>query len=121
MRSSDGGPPTVMVVEDIGWIRAGMKKILRGYGYLVIEAADDAEAVELGQRTPADLILTEEQLPTFGALIRRVREHPTLHSVPVVIVNPDADENTRYGDAVVLTGYEALESLLPVGKTPHQE
>ena len=103
---------TVLVIEDIGWIRAGMKSSLKFYGHLVLEAADDEEAIEIGSRIHLDLILTEEELPTFDALRKRLREHPTLRHVPVVIVNPDAKDGTRYGEVKVIPGYNRIGSLL---------
>jgi two-component system chemotaxis response regulator CheY len=110
--TSDGRRATILIVEDIDWIRSGMKSSVRLLGYLTAEATDDDEAIEIAEADPPDLILTEEDLPTFDSLLSRLRENPLLHEIPVVIINPDADENTRYGDAVVLTGYEELPSLL---------
>jgi CheY-like chemotaxis protein len=112
MNRPSGRRPTVLVVEDIDYIRAGLKRSAGSRGYLVLEASDAEEAVSVAEATRPDLILTEEQLPTFAALLRRVREHPALCRIPVVIVNPDAEEGTRYGDAVVLTDYDQMESLL---------
>ena len=112
MDTPDAGPPVILVVEDIDWIRAGMARTLRRHGFRVLEAADDDAAVELVRRERPDLILTEEQLPTFGALLARVRELPANRRVPVAVVNPDADGETRYGDAVVLTDYGQLLTLL---------
>jgi len=107
----DTGPPVILVVEDIDWIRAGMTRTLRRYGFGVIEAADAAGAVEIARREHPDLSLTEEQTPTFAALLARVGELPANRRVLVVVVNPDADEQTRYGDAFVLTDYGQLRSL----------
>jgi CheY-like chemotaxis protein len=99
-----------------------MKRSLRGCGYRVAEAADAGEAVEVASHQPPDLILTEEELPTFAALLEQAREHPSLRGLPVVIINPDAEEGTRYGDAVVLAGYDQLKNLLPARKTvPSQD
>jgi CheY-like chemotaxis protein len=108
----DGRRATILIVEDIDWIRSGMKNSVRLLGHSVAEATDDAEAIEVAEADTPDLILTEEDLPTFDSLLSRLRQHPLLHEIPVVIINPDADENTRYGDAVILNGYEELPSLL---------
>lgn len=108
----DAGPPVVLVVEDIDWIRAWMTKSLRRHGFVVVEAADDAGAAEAIRRERPDLILTEEELPTFDALLARVRELPTSLRAPVVVVNPDADDETHYGDAVVLNDFSQLRTLL---------
>ena len=112
MDTPDAGPPVILVVEDIDWIRAGMTRNLRRYGFRVLAAADAAEAAEVVRRERPDLILTEEELPTFDELLARVRELPASSRPPVVVVNPDADGETRYGDAVVLTDYGQLRPLL---------
>jgi CheY-like chemotaxis protein len=114
MEQNGGYGPTILVVEDVDWIRSGMKRSVEhcGCGYRVVEAAGDADAIEVAEREPPDLILTEEELPTLQALIARLREHPTFHDVPVVIVNPDADEGARYGEAIVLTSYAGIAALL---------
>ncbi len=112
MSTPGAGPPVILVVEDIDWIRAGMTRTLRRHGFRVVEAADDAEAIEVVRGERPDLIMTEEELPAFDALLDSVRELPANLRVPVVVVNPDADELTRYGDAVVLTDFGQLRTLL---------
>ena len=42
----------------------------------------------------------------------RRREHPAFRALPVVIINPDADEGARHGDAYLLTDYAHVTSLL---------
>jgi CheY-like chemotaxis protein len=112
VNTPEPGPPVVLVVEDIDWIRAGMRRSLARHGFRVVEAANDSEAVEVARRERPDLILTEEELPTFDALLAVARELPSGRGVPVVVVNPDADSETRYGDAVVVTDYGQLRTLL---------
>ena len=117
MNRTDGRRPTVLVVEDIEEIRSGMKRSLRACGCRVVEAADAGGAVEVASSCPPDLILTEEELPTFAALLELAREHPSLKGLPVVIINPDEEEGTRYAGALVLAGYDELKRLLLGPKT----
>lgn len=113
--------PVILIVEDIDWIRSGMRRAVERNGYAVTEAASDHEAIIIAESLQPAMILTEEDVPTFEALLRRIREHPTLKDVPVVIVNPDAEENTRLSDAYVLTDFEQLDCvLLRPGKTPQK-
>jgi Response regulator containing CheY-like receiver, AAA-type ATPase, and DNA-binding domains len=112
MKQSEGRPPTILIVEDIDWIRSGMKKSVERHGYLVAEATNDTEAFEVAERESPDLILTEEAMPTFDDLMARRREHPSLNNIPVVIVNPDAEEGARHSDAYLLTDYAQIASLL---------
>jgi CheY-like chemotaxis protein len=109
---NSGQPPTILIVEDIDWIRSAMKKAVERQGYRAVEATNDVEAFEIAERDSLDVIVTEENLPTFNALMERLREHPTLSSVPVVIVDPDSDDGARHGDAYLLADYADISSLL---------
>jgi len=111
---NSGQQPTVLILEDIEWIRYGMKRAVEREGYRAVEARNDAEAFQIAEREPAELIVTEEEVPTFNALMSGLREHHTLSSVPVVIVNPDADDGARHGEAYLLSDYADIASLLAV-------
>jgi CheY-like chemotaxis protein len=102
----------VLLVEDVDWIRAMMRASLEARGYVVAEARDEREAVASAERARPRLVLTEEELPTFGALMRSSRAHPALARVPVAVINPDAEDGALYDGAHVLPDYEQLERLL---------
>ena len=105
---------TILIVEDIDWIRLGMRKAVERHGYRVAEARNEAEAFGFAELQLVDLILTEEEVPTFKALMARLYEHATLSRVPVVIINPDAEDGGRLGGAYVLADYADISSLLSV-------
>jgi CheY-like chemotaxis protein len=104
--------PRVLLVEDLDSIRAQMRESLEAHGYGVAEARDDREAVASAELARPALVLTEEELPTFDALLRSARTHPALAGVHVAVINPDLEDGSRYGDAHVLPDYEHLEHLL---------
>ena len=114
MENSNRQSPTILIVEDIDWIRSGMKKAVEHEGYRALEARNDAEAFQIAGREPPELIVTEEEVPTFHVLMARLREHPTLSSVPLVIVNPDARCGARHGDAYLVADYADITLLLAV-------
>jgi CheY-like chemotaxis protein len=103
---------TVLLVEDIEWIRQGMRRNLQRLGYNVVEAANAFEAVEAARATTPEVIVTEEMLPTLGALAQSVREAGPLRGVPVAIINPDEEEGARFGVFFVLADYDRLETLI---------
>jgi CheY-like chemotaxis protein len=111
---NSGQIPTTLIVEDIDWIRSGMRKAVERQGYRVAEARNNAEAFQLAELQPIDLILTEEELPSFKDLMARLHQHPILSSVPVVIINPDAEDGARLGDAYLLADYADISSFLAV-------
>ena len=109
---NSGQIPTVFIVEEINWIRAGMRKAVERQGYRVVEARNGAEVFRLAELQRVDVILTEEEVPGFKNLMARLHEHPTLSSVPVVIINPDAEDGARLGDAYLLPDYADISSFL---------
>jgi CheY-like chemotaxis protein len=109
--------PLVLIVEDEDEIRVGMRRSLRAHGYSVLEAVDCEEAVALAERVSPALILTEEEVPTFYALTEHLRQHPTLRDVPLIIINPDAEEGTRHYGAILLSDYDKLTHLLAHPRT----
>ena len=112
MKSPTGRTPKILIVEDIDWIRLGMKQALEQYGYLIAEAKNDVEALEIAKHHALDMILTEDSAPSFDALIESVRKHPVFHEVPIVIVNPDAEAGAREGGGFVINDYDQIAPFL---------
>ena len=111
-KNESDGRAHVLLVEDVEWIRAMMRASLEARGYVVTEARGDREAVAAAESARPHLVLTEEELPTFEALMRAARTHPALSLVPVAVINPDAEDGALYDGAHVLPDYEQLERLL---------
>lgn len=111
---NSGQIPTVLIVEDTDWIRSGMRQAVERHGYRVVEARTDAEAARLAELQPVDLILTEEEVPTFKNLMMLRHRHSTLSNVPVLIINPDAEGGDRLGDAYLLPDYADISLFLAV-------
>ena len=114
LMENSGQIPTILIVEDIDWLRSGMREAAERQGYSVVDARNDAEAFRFAELQPIDLILTEEEVPTFKDLMVHLHQHPTLSSVPVVIINPDAEDGARLGDAYQLADYADISSFLAV-------
>ncbi len=109
-----GQRPTILIIEDIDWIRCGMRRAVEREGYPAAEARNDSEAFERADLQSIDMILTEEQVPTFTNLMARLSQHSTLSTVPVVIVNPDSEDGARHGDAYIIPDYADISSFLAV-------
>jgi CheY-like chemotaxis protein len=103
---------SILIVEDTDWIRSGMKYGAEQCGYLVAEARNESEALDIAEHQALDVIVTEERLPDFTALLERVRAHPAFHDLPIVIIDPDAQEGSRVGEAFVVKDYDAIAPLL---------
>jgi CheY-like chemotaxis protein len=79
----------VLVVDDSPAIREAMSRILSRAGYIVDVAEDGARAWDMARELRYDAVLTDLEMPRldgFG-LIEKLRSHPPLQSVPVVIIS----------------------------------
>jgi len=112
MNNSEKRLPSILIVEDIDWIRAAMKREVERQGYHAIEARDDTEALAVAELETIALILTEEEVPTFDALIDHCRANSALSKIPVAIINADAEDGARYEQAYLLPDYTAIASFL---------
>jgi CheY-like chemotaxis protein len=80
---------TVLVVDDDDDIRFFHSEVLRRQGYNVIEASCAAEAERAALDNVPALILMDIAMPGLDGLseVWRLREHPQVVNVPVVIVS----------------------------------
>ncbi len=94
------GPPpqlSIVVVDDTLMVRELQRSILERGGYKVRTAADGATALDMLSGAPADLVVTDVEMPNLDGLqlITRMRSHPTLANVPVLIVSSHGSEEDR--------------------------
>jgi two-component system cell cycle response regulator DivK len=84
--SQSGGKQTVMVVDDSDDVRELVALELRFSGYVVIEASDGREAVELAREKCPALIVMDIQMPVMDGLTatRMIRQIRGLCRMPIV-------------------------------------
>jgi two-component system chemotaxis sensor kinase CheA len=94
------GPPpqlSVVVVDDAMMVRELQRSILERGGYAVRTASDGAEAMAMLSDAPADLVVTDVEMPILDGLqlIKNMRAHSRLANVPVLIVSSHGTEEDR--------------------------
>jgi two-component system, chemotaxis family, sensor kinase CheA len=94
------GPPpqlSVVVVDDALMVRELQRSILERGGYAVRTASDGAEAFAMLNESPADLVVTDVEMPNLDGLqlIKNMRAHSGLANVPVLIVSSHGTEEDR--------------------------
>lgn len=87
----------VLVVDDSPLTRELLVSLLESVGYEIVQAADGAEALERLSREVVDAVVTDLEMPAVDGLelTRRLKVHPTLKSLPVVIVTTRGSEQDR--------------------------
>ncbi len=87
----------ILVVDDSPLTRELLSSLLEAVGYEVVNAHDGAEAIERLGREAVDMVVTDLEMPKVDGLelTRRLKSHPTLHTLPVVIVTTRGSEADR--------------------------
>lgn len=87
----------VLVVDDSPLTRELLVQLLESVGYHVVQAGDGAQALERLSREAVDIVVSDLEMPVVDGLelTRRLKSHPTLRSLPVVIVTTRGSEADR--------------------------
>jgi two-component system chemotaxis sensor kinase CheA len=93
-KAAPGRQLSVMVVDDALMVRELQRSILERGGYSVRTANDGAEALALLAEMPADLVVTDIEMPNVDGfmLTSSIRAHPAFANIPVLIVTSRASE-----------------------------
>lgn len=80
---------SVLVVDDSLMVRELQRSMLERAGYTVRTASDGAEALELLGQEPADLVVTDLEMPNVDGflLTSSIRANARLANIPVLIVS----------------------------------
>lgn len=82
----------IMIVDDSKIARTVLKKVLREIGYTeFVDATNGLEAIELLNRRPVDLVITDWHMPTLDGLglVRKLRKSG-LPEVPILMVSTES-------------------------------
>ncbi len=94
-------PQRILVAEDVELNRDILRLALGAYGHHVVFAHDGAEALELVQAEPFDMVLMDVQMPVLDGVeaTRRIRRLPgALGRIPIIglTANVMSQEQARY-------------------------
>jgi putative two-component system response regulator len=104
-RSEEGGlkpVDRVLLAEDNADLRTFIRTMLTKAGHDVLVAADGAEAWEMAEKDPPDLIVSDIMMPRVDGyeLLRRVKSTPRTRSIPMILIT------AKPGLEAKLKGYE---------------
>lgn len=90
-------PSTILIVDDLQDMREVLTDMLYGNGYHVLEADSGANALRMAEVHLPDLVLLDIMMPEMDGfeVCRRLRAHPTLNTVPIIMVTALDDRQTR--------------------------
>jgi excisionase family DNA binding protein len=87
--------PLVLIVDDDAGLREFLRTNLEHEGYVVREAGSADEGLAALDDEPPDLILLDVMMPRVDGweMLRRVREHHGVESIPVVMFSGKVDDD----------------------------
>lgn len=88
---------TILIVDDDPIGRETLDALLTGQGYHIVFATSGAEALQQAPGITPDLILLDVMMPGMDGfeVCRRLRTHPMLSEVPVIMVTALDDQASR--------------------------
>jgi two-component system chemotaxis response regulator CheY len=86
---------TILLVDDYAPNHRLMSFVLEQSGYAVVSALDGEQALSCLDIIPVDCIVTDLAMPHLDgiALAERVRNHPRLSGVPIIMVTASGQES----------------------------
>ncbi|HEU5087568.1 MAG TPA: HD domain-containing phosphohydrolase, partial [Roseiflexaceae bacterium] len=90
-------PTTILIADDDAGVRETLKKLLTKHSYRLAFAADGPSTLGQAARVLPDLILLDVMLPGMNGfeICRKIRNHPHMAEVPIVMITADGDRQTR--------------------------
>lgn len=87
-------PKTLLIIEDDESMRAALRRIFGGDGYVLKMASDATELTSVLDDKPIDLIVLDVGLPWVNGfeLAQLLKEHHDLKTIPLIFVSGQADE-----------------------------
>jgi two-component system, chemotaxis family, sensor histidine kinase and response regulator WspE len=79
----------LLVVDDSITVREMTRKLLQNRGYDVDVAVNGMDAWTAIRTNPYDLVVSDIDMPRMNGieLVKQIKDHPTLHKLPVIIVS----------------------------------
>jgi two-component system cell cycle response regulator DivK len=87
----------ILIAEDRPSSRELIRTVLEGCGYIVAEAADGRQAVDVARRENPDLLIVDLQMPALDGLgvLAELRRDERFADVPMVALTASAMQGDR--------------------------
>ena len=88
---------SVLIVDDCPFTRRLVSLYLAGQGYDLAQAEDGLDALEQLARRPADLVITDLNMPHMDGLTltRSLKGDPAYKNIPVIMLTTETAEKER--------------------------
>jgi DNA-binding NarL/FixJ family response regulator len=109
---AEESPPTVLVVDDHPVVREGLAGMLRNAGYVVLEAGDGGQAVELASAERPDLVIMDVLMPAMSGIEATERITARNPAARVIMLSAvDSSETVHAAVKAGASGYLAKSAI----------
>ncbi|WP_179958254.1 EAL domain-containing protein [Chitinimonas arctica] len=107
---------TILIVDDRAINRQFLGSLLGYGGHVIVEAADGIEALEVADKQPLDLVISDVLMPNMDGveLAKQLHAHPLLSNVPILFYTA----TYRVNDARDLASTCGVVGVLPKPSEP---
>jgi len=95
--SEEGSGDTVLIVDDSPSMREMIRFTLKSAGYNVIAAADGVEAMEYANKSQANLVVTDINMPNMDGitLIKELRKLESYKFTPILTLTTEGGDDLK--------------------------
>lgn len=88
---------TILTVDDSSTVRHSLKMTLTEAGYLVLEAEDGDQALEVIRANQVDMLVTDLNMPGMDGirLIEEIRKIPGNRFMPIIMLTTESHDGIR--------------------------
>ena len=88
---------TILTVDDSQTMRDMLLYALEGEGFRVVQAADGVEGLEALRAEPADVIITDINMPNLDGFgfIEQVRQDPRFRATPILVLTTENEQDRK--------------------------
>ena len=110
----------ILIADDQKNSRELVRAILGRSNYVVVEAADGEQALQMSSRAKPDLIILDIHMPKRDgfAVVSELRKDPVFRSTPIMALT--ASSSLSDGDRITASGFDAC-LVKPIGPAKLRE
>ncbi len=100
---------TILIIDDIDYIRKSIRSILQALGHVILEASDGNEAVEITRKNRVDLLITDVVMPKKGGIETLLEHKEELEWIKKIIITGEVTrESTAFITLAVTLGVKKV-------------
>jgi len=103
---------TVLVIDDSGFVREMVRKIVGMLGHDTIQAEDGVSGLELALEKRPELIVLDVKMPKMDGLtlLKTLRANPDFSDVPIIMLSSIGDQHIVTGAVKMQIGAYVLKN-----------